>query len=1112
MITKLARCAGIGVACLFATLPKVATGASVPERGFISKQPARSWEQALVSGNGKLGAMVYGEPLNETIVLNHARLFMPLHQPLPPPGTGVHLPEIRRLLAAGQYQEAADFVVELAKKEGYDGKRWTDPFIPAFDIRIDMAAAGPCSDYGRTVDFATGVASVFWRNKNGAFERKLFVSRADDSVVLLIRGTNCASVNCEIELATHPPHGNGGWNEGKMFDEGIAQNGGGAEKNWLTYRARFKRSWPGSLQGYEGVARVVTQGGSTTSKGAKIVVSGADEVLVLVRIGMLDDFSNSQISSMQRALTEVQPNFDTLLARHAKIHGDIFSRARLDLSGGTDRMLSSEELLARTKGGKLSPALLEKQFDAARYNILSSSGELFPNLQGVWGGTYGAPWSGDFTLNGNVQSAIAADLEGNMAECLLPFFDYLEAHLSDFRTNATRLYGCRGIHVPSRASSHGLNNHFDSTWPMTFWTSGAGWAAAFYYDYYLYSGDRQFLRNRAFPFMKVAAAFYEDFLTEGADGKLLFSPSYSPENHTGNSDSQACINATMDVGVARELLSHCISAAEILHEDAAAARRWRGLLAKLPEYQINSEGAVKEWSTPLLTDNDAHRHCSHLYALYNGMPPEIASDAPLRHAFEVSLEKRLNVRREEFSGKNGPGGRPPGEMAFGIVFEGLSAASLHNARDCAEVVQWLSQNYWQPNFATTHNPNSIFNTDLCGGFPAILIRMLVDSAPGRVELLPALPDDWPAGKIEGIRCRGQISIPLLAWTTDKILVTLKSEISQKIELRGPNNMVKQIDLQPNQNACFEFPRTQRAARQDLTNCRNPIWVSEDNLRDPSVIKTDTGYLLFYSRFSAQQSEWGNPAKWTIASAFTKDFVHFENVHDISPTGCASPGDVVQWHERWLLPYQTYPSKPTQLVFSESADMHTWSTPKPFLTEALNLPWNEMHRAIDPSFVVDGDTLHCWFVGSAFHTDETGKKIRCNLMGHAITKDPNLEKWEILTPASPLIGYSEHAPDGVENTMVFRTGDHWTMIYSEGLVNQHLALATSQDLVKWTLAGPIEIERQPWMANRYGAPFVWKDGDRWVMILMGEDAKSRTTFGLLTSTDGRMWNQLPAALP
>ena len=755
---------------------------SSPERGFVSSTPATYWEQALVSGNGKYGALVFGQPVDETIILNHARLFMPVHEPLTPVNTGVHLPEIRQMLADGQYQKAADFVVALSKAEGFGGKRWTDPFIPAFNIRVIMPASGEIKNYARSVDFSTGETSVKWTDEKGTYQRRLFVSRADDAIVLSITGNKKGKVNCTLKLAQQPAKGAGGWGPEKMMKEGIQEFQVDTENNWLTYRSSFKKQWKESLQGYEGVSRIVVRGGKTITKGDSISVSGANEVLVFTKIELLHDYTNSQIENLKNSLSQINPEYEKLLDRHAKIHGAIFNRSRLDLGGCADRNLSSEELISKSKFGTLNPALLEKEYDAARYNIISSSGELFPNLQGIWSGTYGPPWSGDFTLNGNVQCAISANLSANMAENMEPFFRFMETNIDDFRLNAKHMFNCRGIHVPSRASSHGLNNHFDETWPMTFWTAGAGWAAQFFFDYYLYTGDRDFLLKRAFPFMKEAALFYEDFLIEGGGGKLIFSPSYSPENHPANSPSQACVNAAMDIGVARELLNNCIKAATILNAEDEKVNLWRTMLTKMPDYLINEKGAVKEWSTPLLDDNDAHRHASHLYALLNGLPEEIAADTALVKAFETAMENRLELRRREFKGES-VNGRPPGEMAFGIVQQGMTAASLRNAGDCGVILDYLAKSYWNPNLVTTHNPKAIFNTDLSGGLPALIIRMLADSQPGWLEFLPAWSENLPSGKIEGVKLRGQIELKELEWKNNQIIAVLKSEISQQVQLR-----------------------------------------------------------------------------------------------------------------------------------------------------------------------------------------------------------------------------------------------------------------------------------------------------------------------------------------
>ncbi len=288
---------------------------------------------------------------------------------------------------------------------------------------------------------------------------------------------------------------------------------------------------------------------------------------------------------------------------------------------------------------------------------------------------------------------------------------------------------------------------------------------------------------------------------------------------------------------------------------------------------------------------------------------------------------------------------------------------------------------------------------------------------------------------------------------------------------------------------------------DLKKLSNPIWKRSDNLRDPSVWKSADGYHLFYSRYS--NNDWTKPENWSIAHVITKDFVTFEEDRDISAKGFASPGDVIRWKGKYILPYQSYPEVPTMLCYSTSDDLENWSKPVFFLEEAVHLPWNQANRVIDPTFVTEGERLHCFFVG----TDRVHYASATNLVGHAYTDDPELKGWTITTVDSPLIGTCEDGPDGAENVTVFRNNNEWVMIYSEGLKSQHLAYITSKDLIHWGNKGKITIPEQSWMSTRYGAPYVWKEDEYWVMILMGEDRNSHTTFGLLTSKDGIIWEAL-----
>jgi len=286
--------------------------------------------------------------------------------------------------------------------------------------------------------------------------------------------------------------------------------------------------------------------------------------------------------------------------------------------------------------------------------------------------------------------------------------------------------------------------------------------------------------------------------------------------------------------------------------------------------------------------------------------------------------------------------------------------------------------------------------------------------------------------------------------------------------------------------------------------RNPVWRRHDQIRDPGILPLKGGYRLYYTRCSGP---WSKEECMSVASVFTRDFTKFTDDRDITPKGYASPGDPVAWHGRYIIPYQLYTTHPNKLYFSESADAIHWADSEPFLPEANELAWNTKKRAIDPTFVVDADKLHCFFAGSCIW----GTK-HANLLGHAVSTDPTLKAWKVLTPDTPVIGQSAEAPDGVENIAVVRVDDMWLMIYSEGMMEQHLALATSSNLLDWKLQGRIELPVQSWMKRRYGAPAVWKEAERWWMILMGQDKTlgGTTTFGLLYSPDAVHWTLLPEA--
>lgn len=744
-----------------------------PERGITSWLPVSDWNHALISGNGTLGAMVFGNPHEETIILSHADLYLPQKKSTKPINQAERLNEIRSLMLQGKFIEASKIPVAIREAEGYTDAR--DPFIPAFDLRLQQEAAN-ITRYSRTVNFETGETSVNWQDNVGLFQRKVFVSRADSVVILQIKGTG--KINATLRFDNRPVE----WTQWSFVNEGIGEMKSSAQDAWLTYRSNFKNAHKRSLSGYEGVGRLIVRGGTYHTEGSFINVTQADEVMLLIDIRALNDYSHSAIDACKKRLAALETDYNQLLMRHTKIHSELFNRVRLNL-GGTkdDYALNAEEILLKAQR-EVPLALIEKTFDAGRYNIISSTGTRPPNLQGLWSGTWTAPWTGGFTNDGNLATAISILLSGNMSELMNAFFIYHEKLIVEYRESAKTLYNCRGIHIPAQTTTSGWETDFGETWCLTFWTGAAGWTSSFFYDYYQYTGDKQFLKERAYPFMKEALLFYEDFLTKGIDGKYVFNPSYSPENNPGNSTSQAVLNATMDLMIAKQLLRNCIQSAEVLKVDTDKAKLWKAMLINMPDYQINEEGVLKEWLSPTLTENYKHRHASHLYALYEGVDVDFKNNKPLRNAAKRAIEERMKFRVAE-------GG---GEMAFGLVQLASVAAHLNDSEKAYTLTKWLASKYWSSGFGSFHNVGSLFNTDISGGLPYVITQMLSQSEPGFVSLLPALPVEWKTGTIEGIALRGQVEIKKLQWSPEKVVVELQSTIDQKVVLQLPT-LIKKIE-------------------------------------------------------------------------------------------------------------------------------------------------------------------------------------------------------------------------------------------------------------------------------------------------------------------------------
>ncbi len=728
----------------------------IPSKGVANYCPSSDYNHACLSGNGDMGIMVKGDVHNETIVINQRNIFLPINDLVKPIDQLTHLNKIKSLLLEGKGEEATLIPVQESYKEGYNGQIWSDPFVPAIHLNTKITAQN-VEKYLRTTNFENGQISIDWLQNNQKFSRKAFVSRKDSVIVINV---NCNTGKFDTEFSFNMPSYN--WDQVDYINQNIKKTDIKSSGDFVVYSCEFQKQWNPNIIGYQGLMTIKDSDGKVEVNGNKISVKDASNVTLVIKVEPLWFKQTSKEEKIKSWLNGINKDYKTLLENHQKIHSEIFNRVKLDLNGDNHNYQMFGSVISQNAKNTPNKAYVQKQFEAARYHLICCSGPNIPCLQGIWSNTWTPPWSSDYTNNGNVQTAISSYLSANMMENMMDFFKFEEARLPYYRENAQRLYGCKGIHVPSHNSSHGYDVHFDKTWCMTFWTGGAAWFSQYFWDYYQYTLDIDFLKKHAYPFMKESVTFYEDFLEKGKDGKYIFNPSYSPENNPKNNPSQACINATMDISMAKELLRNIIKAGTILKENKALIARWQKMLNNMPEYQVDKNGYFREWLWDGVEENHHHRHVSHLYGLYNTIDPEIQNSQTLMDGVKKAYNERMKIRIQD-------GG---GVMVFGLCQMAWIAANLGDKEMYTTIVNWLSAHYFTDNLFTFHDPNNTFNADLTGGFQNTIIKGLVYSELDHFNIFPSKPDAWDKGEISGIRLRGNLEIQSLKWDDSQKTISI----------------------------------------------------------------------------------------------------------------------------------------------------------------------------------------------------------------------------------------------------------------------------------------------------------------------------------------------------
>ncbi|GAB3535061.1 glycoside hydrolase N-terminal domain-containing protein [Arthrobacter tecti] len=709
-------------------------------RTYWSNSPGEDWEHGIAIGNGLVGALVFGEPGEHQLTLAHERVVLPTDPIRAAPDLAADLPHIRRLIDTGRAQEAAELGVRRSREQGYPALQWTDPLVPVASVHITGSKTSDTENYRRDVDLARGLVTLSWLNEEGRATIRSFMSRSDNITVVEVKGVQGAADGVQLSrpgnVATTQSGVKGGNEDYVIFNE---YHLGATQALALSFSTAWETGPAGATSYLTPLERT------------------SDSVLFVVGVFLEVDGTGSDERWI--TLSETLPtSFDELLVRHEHSFSEQVTVVDLDLDAPTSGD-PVEQLQASTDETR-HRELLQLQFQSAQALISASTGDLPPTLQGVWSGTFDPAWSSDYTMNGNVQCGSIASMLGTGNHALLRIYlDMLQGFSDDFFENSRLLFGTGGYVMPSRCSpTHGKCTHFDERHCHEFWTAGAAWSAAFFLDYAWYTGDLNFLREYAYPFARETERFYEDFLIR-ENGRIVFTPSYSPENRSPTFGSQACRNSTMDRAALGGLLNGLQRASELLGLDRDLNERRDEWLRALPPYRVAPDDSLAEWLDEGVEEDLGHRTASQLLGLWFEPDPVLVSDPKLRDAARILIREKLAWRSSR-AGKE--------EMAYGLVQLGIAAAVLGDAESAKECVDRMSRLYFLPSLATTHDVGEIFNVDISGGMPAVIIAMLIGSTMERLTLLPALPKEWATGTIRGVHARGALKIDELKWTAESL--------------------------------------------------------------------------------------------------------------------------------------------------------------------------------------------------------------------------------------------------------------------------------------------------------------------------------------------------------